>query len=397
MLTGRRRRHARVGWGVAASLLLTVSACKRPGSDEIAVGSVPGATDPALSALPPPASAPSESAQGVPATSVAPNSAAPTLAPGSADPTTIDIDDITVDFVPRDVIVPSDERSLNGSSNPINGARGGARPTEAAVACASAADVACLVPTLDLLGFDVTSGPPEEHERQARRAIAVLQLDAGMEKTGVPDEALLEYLGIRLPEDSPYAPDEVRVIGASADDRPITAMRYGDGDRTVLVVGQTHGDEEAGLRVLLRARLEPLPEDVTLWVIPTMNPDGGLADSRFQANGANLNRAAVSEPEQEAVYDFALEIEPELSVWYHQNYGWVGASGSSVVPAQQYQALTGLGTLRRSGDCAKGFMWCPIDEALGASSILVELPDVVTPADVKIHAAALMEVISSEV
>ena len=72
----------------------------------------------------------------------------------------------------------------------------------------------------------------------------------------------------------------------------------------------------------------------------------------------------------------------------------MGASGASVSPAQQYQALTGLGTLHRSGDCAKGFMWCPIDEALNSSSILVELPDVVTPADVQIHASALVAVAS---
>ena len=39
-------------------------------------------------------------------------------------------------------------------------------------------------------------------------------------------------------------------------------------------------------------------------------------------------------------------------------------------------------------------MWCPIDEALNSSSILVELPDVVTPADVQIHASALVAVAS---
>jgi hypothetical protein len=65
-----------------------------------------------------------------------------------------------------------------------------------------------------------------------------------------------------------------------------------------------------------------------------------------------------------------------------------------VAPARQYQAMTGLGTLKHSGDCAKGFMWCPIDDALGSSSILVELPDVLTPADVQIHALALRAVAS---
>ena len=174
------------------------------------------------------------------------------------------------------------------------------------------------------------------------------------------------------------------------------ALRYGDGPRTVLVVGQTHGDEEGGLRVVLRAASLALPDGITLWVVPTMNPDGAVLDTRFLSNGADPNRKAPVEVEQHAVYDFALAARPSLTIWYHQNYGWVGGSGASPAPARQYQALTELGTLKRSGDCAVGFMWCPIDDALGSSSILVELPDVLTPADVRLHALALLAVASGE-
>ena len=67
-----------------------------------------------------------------------------------------------------------------------------------------------------------------------------------------------------------------------------------------------------------------------------------------------------------------------------------------MTPAGRYQAMTGLGTLHRSGNCANGFMWCPIDQALGSSSILVELPDVLTPADVQAHALALLAVASDD-
>jgi hypothetical protein len=125
-----------------------------------------------------------------------------------------------------------------------------------------------------------------------------------------------------------------------------------------------------------------------------LNPDGLVRDTRFLANGVDPNRKAPEQPEQKAVFDFAMTIRPVLSVWYHQNYGWVGGSGASMTPAKQYQALTGLGTLKHSGDCAVGFMWCPIDDALASSSILVELPDVLTPADVQLHARALLTVAS---
>jgi hypothetical protein len=245
---------------------------------------------------------------------------------------------------------------------------------------------------LDDLGLDVADGSDADREHRVQRATAVVQLDAGLPVTGSADGALLQYIGLVAdPRSDPQA-REIREIGASAQGRPIMALRYGDGPRTVLVVGQTHGDEEGGLRVLLRAHSLPLPAGITLWVVPTMNPDGLALDTRFLADGADPNRQAPSQPEQRAVYDFALAIHPALTVWYHQNYGWVGGSGASMAPAHQYDSATHLGSLKHSGDCAVGFMWCPIDDAIGSSSILVELPDVLTPADVQLHARALLAV-----
>jgi len=276
---------------------------------------------------------------------------------------------------------------LDAGTNPINGRRADQRSIPENLDCIPETTQTCLAAKLDMLGFDV------ESERHVQRATAVVQLDAGLPMTGVADDDVNRYLdGIS----GATTADETREIGTSADSRPIVAMRFGNGSRIVLVVGQTHGDEEGGLRVLLRALSLPRPEDITLWVVPTMNPDGLALDTRFLANGADPNRRAPSQVEQAAVYDFALAIRPVLSVWYHQNYGWVGGSGASAVPAREYQKMTALGTLKRSGDCAKGFMWCPIDDALRSSSILVELPDVLTSTDVQLHAAALLAVASDD-
>ena len=294
--------------------------------------------------------------------------------------------------MPDDVLLPTGPATID-VTNPINGGRG-ARPTLDEAACDRGEAAICLTMSLDALGFDVSGQPGSDQDRRIQRATAVVQLDAGLPVTGVADDALLHYLGPTMSTAGDPGADEVRQIGTSIEGRPIVALRYGSGPRTVLAVGQTHGDEEGGRRVLLSARAQALPEGITLWVVPTMSPDGSIADTRFLANGADPNRQAPSHPEQHAVHDFALEVRPMLTVWYHQNYGWVGASGASVQPARTYQQLTGLGTLKRSGDCAKGFMWCPIDAALGSSSILVELPDVLTPAEVQGHAAALLAVAS---
>lgn len=305
----------------------------------------------------------------------------------------VPLDAISATAVPPEVIQPTSEASLDGATNPINGKRSTARPTTIGYGCT--VDVTdprpCLVAMLDVLGFDAGGVTALDRQTRLQQAVAVVQLDAGLPATGRPDDDLYRYLGIAPGTDRRDAA-EVRTIGTTRQGRPITALRYGSAAKVVLVVAQTHGDEEAGLRVWLRARLGAVAKDVTLWVVPMANPDGVALDTRFLPGGHDPNRKAPSEPEQQAVYDFALAVKPVLAVYYHQNYGWIGGSGASMDPARDYFLRTKLGSLKRSGDCALGFLWCPVDEAAGSSSILVELPDVVTPDDVQRHAAALLAV-----
>jgi hypothetical protein len=298
--------------------------------------------------------------------------------------------------VPPDVIVPTSPDSLDKTTNPINGRRGGNHPVPGALECTvdPTAPRGCLVATLDTLGFNVTGGSAAAQDRHVQQATAVMQLDAGLPVTGHADDALYRYLGVSADARRDPRAAEVRTIGSSAQGRPITAIRYGNGAKTVVVVAETHGDEEGGLRVWLQARTRPLPAGITLWVVPVLNPDGLVHDTRFLADGADPNRKAPKEPEQKAVVDFVLAVRPVLTVWYHQNYGWVGGSGSSMAPAARYHTLSQLGVLNRSGNCNVGFMWCPIDDAVESSSILVELPDVLTPADVQLHASALLSVVA---
>ena len=335
-------------------------------------------------------------------TTVAPTVLPPsTSAPAPATPPalaarTSTVAEVSMTAVPADLILPTGGETLMKATNPINGRRGGTHPLAGAPTCTvdPSDPTPCLVVTLDALGFDVTGGQPADQARHRRQAVAVVQLDAGLASTGEVDEALLGYLGI-LPGTETAGADEVRTIGTSVGGRPITALRYGSGPRVVLVVAQTHGDEEAGLRVWMRARRTPVPAGTTVWVVPMLNPDGLALDTRFLANGADPNRAAPAQPEQKAVFDLAVAVRPTLSIWYHQNYGWIGWSGTDERAGQLYHDLTRLGPLYQSGDCKHGFMWCPVDEAVGGSSILVELPDIVTPADVQRHAAALLTVVGT--
>jgi protein MpaA len=160
---------------------------------------------------------------------------------------------------------------------------------------------------------------------------------------------------------------EARVIGRSVRGRSIVARRYGpvDAERVGLVVGVIHGDERAGLEIV--RRLRRMPEhlgDAQLWVIDALNPDGSRARSRGNAHGVDLNRnfpfrwqggvprasgyypgpRPVSEPETRAAMSFIREIQPDVSVWYHQPWGAVLACRGRPELAARYARLSGART-----------------------------------------------------
>ena len=86
-------------------------------------------------------------------------------------------------------------------------------------------------------------------------------------------------------------------IGASAQGRPISALRIGDGPIKLVIVGNTHGAPEANTYALatmladyFRANPHEVPPAVRLYIIPTINPDGLALGTRFNARSVDLNR-----------------------------------------------------------------------------------------------------------
>lgn len=163
-------------------------------------------------------------------------------------------------------------------------------------------------------------------------------------------------------------------FGTSVEGRPLVAHhRKGSefADRVILVVGVIHGNERAGELVVDRLLTQPLPGDVDLWLIESLNPDGQALGGgpngtygQSNANGVNLNRNfpaswesgtfyssgqyyggpyAGSEPETQAAMHLAAAIHPDWTVWYHQPWGTVdcdtGRVGSGCV---DYASSVGL-------------------------------------------------------
>ncbi|MCX6533296.1 MAG: DUF2817 domain-containing protein [Actinobacteria bacterium] len=196
---------------------------------------------------------------------------------------------------------------------------------------------------------------------------------------------------------------EVRelTIGMSALGRPIVAVHVQDSPhRPVIAIGSIHGDEAMGLKVIERLlNVAEIPEDLNLWVISTVNPDGLALGTRGNANGVDLNRNfatddwrivgrgtekysgenAASETETRAVQEFLIEQKPLLVVWWHQ-YGQYVDDQRTVADydlIKQFSELTGFpikyvgcGSTPCIGN-ATAFINSRIE---GASSFVVELP-----------------------
>jgi protein MpaA len=202
-------------------------------------------------------------------------------------------------------------------------------------------------------------------------------------------------------------------IGRSVEDRPIVARRRGTpGGRVVLVIGVIHGDEDAGTEILDRLETLPVPDDVDLWLVESMNPDGQSAGRRTNANQVDLNRnfprrwaplgqpgdwqyagtGAASEPETAAMVTFITSIEPDLAIWYHQDLFRIApAQGRGGRLRRQYAQLTGLPVLPVTGGVYTGTAAAWEQEAVpGSVAFVVELGPTLSPSDADTHAAAVL-------
>ncbi|MBI5089518.1 MAG: DUF2817 domain-containing protein [Actinobacteria bacterium] len=209
---------------------------------------------------------------------------------------------------------------------------------------------------------------------------------------------------------------ETRVIGHSVEGRPIVAERRGTpGGRVVLIFGVIHGDENAGLRIMQHLHRDPVPDGIDLWLVDTMNPDGLVADTRQNANRVDLNRnfphhwaplgevgfwqyagpSAGSEPEVEAVTAFMLDIRPELTMWYHQDYFRISpAQGRDGRIRRRYSELSGLPLLPISGGTYTGSASSWARSAIvGGIAFVIELGPELSAAEAERHAGAVWTIL----
>lgn len=193
---------------------------------------------------------------------------------------------------------------------------------------------------------------------------------------------------------------EVREVGRSVNQRPITGYRFGSpGGKVVVAIGSIHGHEKSGIRIARALRRQPVPAGYELWVFDTVNPDGNKLNTRQNARGVDLNRnfpalwkkqdcpsrycsgnRPATEPETQALMEIFTQIQPQLVVFYH-SVGEVlvlpsnGVAKPRAVRAYSSVSQLPIGTVFcGSGGCTgNATQW--LTEAIPTStSFVVELP-----------------------
>jgi murein peptide amidase A len=204
------------------------------------------------------------------------------------------------------------------------------------------------------------------------------------------------------------------VIGQSVQHRDITVVhRFHPGATVrVVVIGNIHGDEQAGFRVIKQLReLQSLPNNLELFLIRTANPDGTAANTRTNTHGVDLNRnfpyhwrsssrgstwsgrRPLTEPESLTLRAFVLQIKPDLVVVFHQPLFGIGAQDRTMPVVRRLSRETGLPVrdFRCTGVCAGSFTsW--LNNHAGMMGVTVEFGHTVSESRIRRTAGAVISV-----
>ncbi len=206
--------------------------------------------------------------------------------------------------------------------------------------------------------------------------VAIIFFGITISQTHTKKEPPLQDLVISAPPVAETIQQPViQLIGHSVEERAIEAYSFGKGPTHILFVGGIHGGYEWNTASLayqvidyLTSHQERVPENITIDIIPSMNPDALfkvtgksgrfspedvtqdqkiLTSARFNAHNVDLNRnfnckwqpkstwqskivsagaSPFSEPESLTIKDFILKHRPAAVIFWHSKSNRVYAS-----------------------------------------------------------------------
>lgn len=150
---------------------------------------------------------------------------------------------------------------------------------------------------------------------------------AGLEDRAFQPEHWWQVADLLLEESRGF---ETREIGRSVEGRPLRHVSWGQGDTTVLLWSQMHGDESTASMALAdlfhflgghsgHPLVQRLREATTLHFLPVMNPDGAARFQRHNAQGIDINRdaRALASPEARALHGLREQVRPAFGFNLH--------------------------------------------------------------------------------
>jgi hypothetical protein len=132
-------------------------------------------------------------------------------------------------------------------------------------------------------------------------------------------------------------------VGRSVEGRTISLVRAGTGPRRVMLWSQMHGDEPTATLALLDImngmigwKVEPwfiaMLQDISIVIIPLLNPDGAERRERLNAAGININRdaLALASPEAQVLHAMHERFRPDFGFNLHDQE--LSSVGDAPVP-----------------------------------------------------------------
>ena len=112
-------------------------------------------------------------------------------------------------------------------------------------------------------------------------------------------------------------------IGTSVLGKSIYGLKLGSGNIKILAWSQMHGNESTTTRALCQlletTDFDKELDNIQLYIIPILNPDGAQSWTRVNANNVDLNRDAVnlSQPESRLLRDIIDNFQPDYCFNLH--------------------------------------------------------------------------------
>ncbi|MFQ5504560.1 MAG: DUF2817 domain-containing protein [Planctomycetota bacterium] len=184
------------------------------------------------------------------------------------------------------------------------------------------------------------------------------------------------------------------LLGYSVEKRPLRVRILAQGEKSVLVLGAMHGDEEGSRQLVedwareLLARPDAL-EGLGLALVSVVNPDGLSRGQRGNARGVDLNRnfpadnfrparsrgyRPFSEPESRFVRRTLELVRPVLVIAVHQPRRSVNYDGPARGIAEAMASCNGYRLEQDVGYPTPGSLGSWLGKDLGIPIVTLELP-----------------------